>query len=150
MLKEHIKLAVYPFLIGILISLTSLVFAASASSSWGYYGPFLGYEYKNQAEISNFSTLAVTTRAYVTSHSSAPTGYMGAQDRLYNSDGELVTSGNWFYNDEPVAGIISFMSTLPDPAGYYYARGQTAAYNGNGYSVYWTFKTPNLYWGGGS
>jgi hypothetical protein len=67
------------------------------------------------------------------------------ETQLYNSNNQLVDYSDWYYNGTSVAGISRTKSGNSYAHGYYYSKGQTAAYNGSGYTVYNTFQSPNLY-----
>lgn len=147
----RLRTLVTPILMGILIGVgTSIVLAATATSPWRYYGPILGYYYRNHSQIE-------TTTANLLSYAKVepdplqamPAGYMGAQGRIYDSNGVLISASSWGYNGE---GSISIASYTYAPggtsSGYYYGKGQTRAYNGNGYTTYLTYSTPNIFYGG--
>lgn len=117
--------------------------AGYAQSIFGTYGPILGYSYKNQADMFTNATVAeADTGVYVTSGGNAPTGYMGAQARLYLSNGSLCRQSVFEYNTSASSGILASIQT-PCGNGTYYSYGGSQAYNGSGYSGYYTFKSPN-------
>lgn len=148
MFKKYYKVGILSIMVGILIGTSaSIVMAATVSSSWGYYGPILDYQYRNMASITNdpdVSRASTTVEVYPTG--SAPIGYMGYQARLYKSNGDLVISSNWGYNPYEVPAVETSVYFPKDSSsGYYYSKGLTSAYNGDGYTVYNTFQSPNLY-----
>lgn len=144
MVRSHRKVAVRTFMVGILLGISaSVALAAYAESPWGYYGPFLGYSYKNKAIVSNDDRLYAATHVYNQASGTVPTGYMGALARLYKND-VLCTSTDWSYNSIPANGMGVPTSGSGCGSGIYYSYGKSAAYNGNGYSVYYTFKSPSI------
>lgn len=147
MARNDLKVAICTLMVGILIAMSAtLVFAASVSSPYGYYGPILGYSYKNQAKAYTGTGDLAGVWAYACVYSedgNVPTGYMGARARLYNSSGSLVKSSSWVYNDEPLSGM-SIPTDIYKTKGTYYSKGLTAAYNGDGYTTYYTFQSPNI------
>jgi hypothetical protein len=116
--------------------------AATAYSDWGYYGPFSGYSYKNQASVSNDGRLYAGTSVSTQDGSAAPTGYMGVQARLFNSS-QLCDYTIMDYNSGPAAGM-GLATEDSCGAGTYYSAGFTEAYNGNGYNNYSTFESPRI------
>jgi hypothetical protein len=132
---------------GVLIGATAgVAIAGVAYGIWGYYGPTLGYDYKNRNTIVTSSGSPYGAWAYTevcNQHSgNIPAGYMGAYARLYDEAGTLKAQRGWYYNDGPAWGIS--VVTLPYYVhGTYYSKGLTRAYNGSGYSTYATFRSPN-------
>ena len=148
MKKKQIRLLVSSFVGGVLIgSLFTVVSAASTSGSWGSYGPINGYSYKNQARLSeNGSSLPVNATTEVDNSGTGlvPTGYMGAQGRLYKSTGSLCYSENTYYNQSATSNLSVIVSGDCGTGIAYYSKGLTTAFNGNGYDSYNTFQSPNL------
>lgn len=74
-----------------------------------------------------------------------PSGYMDAKARLYNSSGKLVAETTFVYNSGETSVLNSdFASLKPAKASEaYYSYGITAAYNGDGYTQYYTFRNPS-------
>lgn len=144
MVRKNLKVTVCAFMVGILFAIsTTLVFAATAYSPWGYYGPYLGYSYKNRAMVSDdYRLLADTTVANQVS-GNIPTGYMGALARLWK-DGVLVASTDWYYNGFPCNSISTATPDGSFSSGTYYSKGLSSAYNGSGYTVYYTFQSPSI------
>lgn len=140
---KHVYLAI---VVGILIGLsTSVALASTYYGLWSYYGPILGHSYRNQSHIN--SELQAGSRVEVQpSGSTVPAGYMGVQARLYNSSGQLIQSSMWFYNSSNNALSLDFKMWKPDnlSRGTYYSKGQTSAYNGDGYYVLGTAQSPNV------
>lgn len=65
--------------------------------------------------------------------------------RLFNDSGRLVASTSFVYNNEEAYLLNSDFASLDsaDESDAYYSYGITAAYNGNGYTQYYTFKSPS-------
>lgn len=144
MVKKNSKMLALIFLIGICLGLgTCAVYASSADSSWGYYGPFLGYSYQNQARVSDDQGFVDASTYVQPSSGSVPTGYMGCQARLFKDDA-LYDTTTMHYNDSPMYTMRYYTQNRNTASGIYYSYGITAAYNGNGYSNYYTFKSPSM------
>ena len=113
----------------------------------------MGYHYRNYSQIEarrGPSGNLLSSFAKVEAHpiQAMPTGYMGSQGRIYNDSGVLISLSDWGYNNQNSVSIASYTHANYSPRGYYYGRGQTRAYNGNGYTTYWTFSTPNIFYEG--
>lgn len=78
-------------------------------------------------------TLEAVAQVITTNRKNAPTGYMGAQARLYTSSGTLKYSSSMVYNDSPVINIYAYSSRTTS-SGYFYAQSKVSFYNGNGYT----------------
>lgn len=87
-------------------------------------------------------TLEAVAQVITTNRKNAPTGYMGAQARLYTSSGTLKYSSSMVYNDSPVINIYAYSSRTTS-SGYFYAQSKVSFYNGNGYTSYTANKSPN-------
>lgn len=80
--RRNLRVAACAFIVGILFALSAtVVFAATATSPWGYYGPFLDYYYKNQASVTSDYPPGVyaITKAAQDGTSNVPTGIYGCQ-----------------------------------------------------------------------
>lgn len=140
--KKNIKIGIIVFMISILLGTSvTVVYAAYASSNNRYYGPINGYEYYNCAIV--YDDASATTWVLLDQTGQVPTGYMGARARLYTSDGTLREDSGWTYSDEPLAGWYVDTDTQIW-SGTYYSQGYSAAYNGNGYNTYSTYRSPNI------
>ncbi|MEW5952828.1 MAG: hypothetical protein AB1815_03590 [Bacillota bacterium] len=147
MVKRNLKVVFCTFMVGILLGISTAAYAASLSSSWKYYGPVNGYKYKNQAVVSTHSGIGVSAHTQVSSDGSGniPIGYMGAKAMLYKENGDLWVSTSWEYNDIILYGFAKSTSVQSASSGsYYYSKGKTKAYHGDGYNEYWTFSSPNI------
>lgn len=129
-------------MVGSLLGATAnLALAATLYSSWYSYGPVLGYNYKNQAQITtDAGPLQASTM--VQANTSVPGGYMGAQAQLFKS-GSLCAATGWKYDDEAGdVGYQIFTTTGACGSGNYYSQGASAAYDGSGYYEYGTWQSP--------
>jgi len=124
--------------------------ASSTSSGVFDYGPVLGYNYWNQDFLYNEGNSGSwgATEVGTQNNTNAPPGYMGADSLIYNSSGAYCLSGGWFYNpgyDSSISQLSGSGIQSSCGAGYYYTQGQTEAYNGDGYSAWYAYDTPDLY-----
>lgn len=143
-MKRNFKFCVSIFLAGIILGLSSIpVFAGSTESSWGYYGPISGYNYKNRAvlNVDGNGQLALTS-VFKDGSGTVPSGYMGAQARLFK-DGSLYKYSTMQYSSSEASAFAVSTGYHDGGSGTYYSYGITAAYNGNGYDTYYTFKSPS-------
>lgn len=126
--------------------------AGSATSPKGYYTVY-GYDYLNYSGITtgispNNKTYANSWSRAQTSPMSGPTppaGYIGSKGRLFDENDRLVVETTYVYTTSASNWINSETAGLnPAVSGRaYYGYGITAAYNGDGYTTYYTFKTPS-------
>jgi hypothetical protein len=137
------KLAVAALICGVLSGLSiGVATASSAYSNWGYYGPYDGYSYQNQAEVSNNTRIFAVTQAQTQNNSNTPTGYIGALARLYKNSA-LCASNGFTYTSGTASGLGVPTEGSGCGSGTYYSYGESAAYNGNGYNYFYTFKSPS-------
>lgn len=100
----------------------------------GYTYTFYSQALSNSGSIS-FSTIAFSTQ-------STPANYVGAYARLYSSNGNLVKATSWSYSATSLA--TGSMYSTSDTSKYYYSKGKVGFYNGNGYSTYDCYSSPNI------
>lgn len=118
-------------------------FAASASStkkSVTING--VSYSYWSTVETNSLQTTGFGVISTV-SGNNVPTGYMGVESNLYNSAGTSVDGGAFYYNSIPAAGIKDG-SAITNKSGTYYSKARMQFYNGNGYSTYTSYASPNV------
>ena len=146
MLKKYFRFLFSTFVVGALLgSVMSVAFAATATSSPKSYGPILGYSYVSSATISNDTNLYGLARVERSTTATVPTGYMGVKARVYKSTGICLESGTSYNSSATNGQGVTTTIGAPDcGSGTYYGKGQTEAYNGNGYDVYNTNQTPNI------
>lgn len=121
------------------------VAAAVAYGSWGSYGPQAGYAYRSRSGVNgqnlprNYATLTVE----VTSGGNAPPGYIGAQARMYKSNGALCADTGMQYNANAASGYT--VPTLGSPCigQTIYSKGRSQAWTGSSYNSYSSFQSPN-------
>lgn len=110
-----------------------------------------GITFTNQARVENEGTTSSSDTTTYASRSGVPDGWMGAEARLLYSNGALCETsgmgysngGRYYYRRTAVYGGRDDSGQCGD--GYFYARGKSAVWNGNGYSYYYTNRTINVY-----
>ncbi|MEN6389827.1 MAG: hypothetical protein ABFD04_05375 [Syntrophomonas sp.] len=144
---KNLKMAFGSFFFALLLTIgTITVYAAVVEGSWGEYGPVNGYYYQNKANCysrSPYSTSGVFASSVVAPQygGTCPAGYEGLMARLYNNSGYLINSSSWYFNSSEASSMEGIAPSYYT-GGNYYSHGITAAYNGNGYNYYYTFKSP--------
>lgn len=137
------KISIFTFILVIVFFFNHTVTVFAGGSSDERTITLKGYTYRFWSIINNPSTgeiFAQTTLDVVDKE--APTGYIGARARLYSSGGTLVNYTSWKYNTEK-QGCLLVHSNFKHSSGYYYSKGQVKLYNGNGYTTYSCYATPN-------
>lgn len=142
---KNLRTILCAFLISVFLGTSAtVVYANSVNSNDRNYGPVNGYKYYNNASVINNTNLCARTWVMMTEGGNqVPTGYMGGKARLYTSGGSLKRESEWIYNDQPIAGYGVYTNNY-NQSGTYYSKGISAAYNGNGYTTYSTYQSPNL------
>lgn len=97
------------------------------------------YTYYSQV-IPNSGNIAFST--IVSSNKSTPSNYIGAYARLYLSNGSLVKSTSWIY--APTNLVTGSVYNTTNRSQYYYSKGKVGFYNGNGYTTYDCYSSPNV------
>jgi hypothetical protein len=143
--RKNYKKVLALFVMGIILGLSILsVYAySSADSIWGYYGPQQGHSYMNQSNVTAWADGdGVTGKVTVATQGgeSVPVGYMGVNAWLYRGT-TLVFSTGWYYNPDSQSVFLKITDS-DYHHDYYYADGQTKAYNGNGYYTYDVYSSP--------
>lgn len=131
----------------ILVCITSQTAFADTYSSYYETPSINGYAYAFSSEVWSRTYLTYSTNEAVATvktadSANAPTGYMGGQARLYNSSGTLVQSSTMTYNTSKVYCFFVY-SPATSTAGIYYSQSKAEFYNGNGYTSYTGYKSPN-------
>lgn len=125
---------------------SAYAYAATSTVTSNYkYETANGYNYYfySYATSIDSSSIYGLTKCMSNGSGNIPIGYMGVYSRLYNSNGTLMTSSDWYYNSSVVAGVgntTDFIHT----SGTYYSKGKVELYNGNGYTQYEAYSTPYL------
>ncbi|MEE4540353.1 ATP-dependent Lon protease [Streptomyces sp. V4-01] len=118
--------------------------AATASSSWGAYGPVHGYRYENLAAVTTTSSrVYAVTEAYNAGSGNVPTGYIGVLARLYKGSA-LCASNGYTYNTAPMPGWSIPTQGNGCGSGTYHSYGVSQAFNGSSYNAFYTFVSPSL------
>ncbi|RIJ77990.1 hypothetical protein D1871_04710 [Nakamurella silvestris] len=132
-----------------MIALSTVFFVPSAqaaeyNSPFNVYGPVLGYNYKNQSTAYNTAPYQAWGRVRTADSSVlVPPGYMGAQVTLYRNGVRCRTAAmNYSQYNNNAWNVYTTGGTCG--TGVYYAKGSTAAYNGNGYNTYYTAQSPSF------
>lgn len=145
-LKRGTKLSIVVVIICLIVMKSSLnAFAGSTFSNWktsvvnGYSYDYMSIVF-DRGYLSGH-TLEAAADVQTTYSGNAPTGYMGAQARLFNEDDELICASSMIYNSSPVGNVLAYSDTISE-SGYFYAQSKVRLYNGNGYNTYYAYKTP--------
>ena len=123
-------------------------YAGSVTGIWGYYGPQAGISYQNQNAVytngPSGPEYAYTTAS--TQGGNAPAGYMGVTTRLYAAATGFMWADNGpSYSSGNIVSMSLPAGNSTDLHQYFYAKGLTYAYNGNGYNTYESFQSPNIF-----
>lgn len=123
----------------------NIALAGTVSSPYYYYGPVLGYYYENQSQVMSYGNIQGVTYVALQNDGQIPAGYVGAQANLFNSSDALCEASAWNYDDS--AGDVGYSVLTPYGgacgSGNYYSLGESASYNGNGYTDAGTYQSPN-------
>jgi hypothetical protein len=127
---------------------TALTFAASAPASAGTAESTIsglsanGKSYTASARIYTKTASAWAYSSIDSKSGNVPSGWMGANGRLFTSGGTLVKEGGFSYNSGAASGI-SVPSGFYNKSGTYYSYGVVRVWNGKSYNSHYTFKSPN-------
>jgi len=144
------------FLVGALsVSLllgSSVAFATSAPSQAKIYGPVLGIIYGSTATVhdnyyGDTRNAVGETKVTVGENKSVSAGYIGLYDRLFKGTAICATDTDFDYNTSDGGNTVSMKTQTGGDcgSGNYKSYGRTAAYNGNGYTIYDTYVSPYVY-----
>lgn len=115
--------------------------AGTAYSSDGYY-TVAGHQYVNRAIINTGPSIVVAITNTSWSSGSTPTGWAGARGRLFTSGGSLSCEGSNIYNSSAGSLAVGYSCNRFTSAAWY-GYGVSLAWNGGGYTSFYTFKSPN-------
>jgi len=117
------------------------VLAGTASGNVSYF-TCGRYGYRNWATVATSSSGA-TAGTVIGSYPSVtrPTGWYGAQGRLYNSNGDLVKWTDMVYSGSAANGMAMWTAAYP-VHGNYYSYGLSKSWFGSGYHGHATYKSP--------
>lgn len=134
------------FLMGIFLSFSTVAMASSTTSPNYYFGPYIGYSYFNYSSLDNTNGAAAGAST-CTQSGTVPAGYMGISAYLYDdATGVCKSNTAWFYNSSSSSGIGAWTPYYTVSGHYYYSKGLSQVYNGNGYTSQWTYQSPKLYY----
>ena len=133
--------SVFALLSLVLFCMPSAAFADNAYSPW-VSATVYGIRYQHQSGVYADSSHA-SSSAHCKAQQYLPAGYIGVYPRLYNSSGVLLKYSNWTYSPANVGGI-GISTDDYYGTGTFYGQGRVSMYNGNGYSIYTTNRTPNV------
>ena len=143
-MKSNRRKSTIAFSISVLLGLSAGIStpaqAGTADSTIGLFTVY-GVNYTNQATIYTTPGSANASTLITTASGTVPAGWMGARARLFNSSGVLIQEGQTSYTPVKAAGYG--VSTIRSATGTWYSYGVTYSWNGNGYSAYYTFRSPN-------
>lgn len=145
--------SVRSFICGMMISAVSMnsIFSVSAYSSsesersgmnvYGHY--YIAYNKIETGKQSGAKYARATTT--VEADDNLPAGYMAAQAVVYRSDGTMLAVGDFHYN----SNLIIEINAVKKYTGFsgtpiVYSQGVVKIWNGSGYWVYGTFRTPEI------
>jgi hypothetical protein len=130
----------------LLVGTASAAAAATVSSGVGDMGVNYGRHYYNQAvAIADAVNNTGWTDTWVSGTTKVSSGWIGSEARLFRDTGALCKASGMGYNPAAATTYSRSVYNTSCPADYYYAYGKSAAWNGNGYTYYYTLRTPNIY-----
>lgn len=141
--KKNKKINIFLTFVLSMFMITTTALADTSSNP--YETPTInGHRYTFTSEVwtrGSGSSATVEAVARVAAETNVPTGYMGANARLYNSSGSLVKSSGTTYNTSSISAFYVY-SQRTSTWGQYYAQNTGSFYNGNGYTTYTGYKSP--------
>ncbi len=141
--RTHRLLAASSFAIATIVGAAGVAQATAVYSIWGSYGPIQGIAYANQAVTNNNSIMVGHISVKSTNGKTIPGGWSGGRATLYRN-GAVCSSASMTYYSNPTTSWSGGTTIKNCGHGDYTTKGVTAAYNGNGYSNYYTFTSPVL------
>lgn len=106
-----------------------------------------GKTYQNRATIVTVTSTHKATASTSTGPSGfhAPAGWVSSRGRLFTSGGALSCEGVNEYNDSQLENgtVVVGYSCTHTGTGTWYSYGVSQAWNGSGYTAFYTFKSPN-------
>lgn len=140
-LRRRILALVGAFATAFLVSFgAQAAIAGTAYSSNGYY-TVNGHQYVNFAIISTSTGSASASTWNQWSGGGTQVGWAGARGRLFTQDGYLSCEGSNTYNAAYGDPAIGYSCVRTQPY-VWYSYGVSLAWNGSGYSSYYTYASP--------
>lgn len=127
----------------LLISLVPAAALANTQSPPFQTPSIYGHTYTFTSEVwyrSGLGTVESVTPIYA--NTVVPTGYMGAESRLFNQYGDLWATSSMKYNLYEASNFLVYSTVVSTP-GQYYAKNIGSFYNGNGYTEFYGPQSPN-------
>jgi hypothetical protein len=140
--KNYKKISILLAFVLLTVMMTATAFALTSSDPY-VTPPVNGHTYSFTSEVWDRKISGVSTVeavASVDADGSVPTGYMGADARLFDSSAKVVAS-SLAYNTSSTAGFYVYSPRISTP-GQYYAKNIGYFYNGNGYTSYPGYQSP--------
>ncbi len=117
--------------------------AATVKSSIKNIGTTGAYTFNTYSMVNDIGGGGTWGVTYASALKTAPTGWMGAQARLYEADGVLCKSSSSVYNPSPINTFAA--ETFGNcGVGYHYGFGRGARWNGSGYTWSNNYTTPHI------
>lgn len=126
-----------------LIAGAGAALATTFDSSWANYGPISGIPYANQASVTDNYVMGAYVSVKSTNGATIPAGWSEGQATLYRN-GSACTSASMYVYPSATSGWSGGTANGYCGSGNYTSRGSTGAYNGSGYSTYFTNTSPTL------
>lgn len=142
MIRKKQKILSILIVLCIIGASSPLLFKAGTSPSTRVKVYGITYDISSYVGLSNGAYYAQAQACSL--QSSVPIGYMGCKARLYNSNGTLLVASGWVYNNSTFRSHFATANGTAKMAGPCYAYGSVRFYNGNGYTEWYTNKTPML------
>lgn len=148
-MKRISKRAFSLFVVVILTLSTTVSVFANFHDALPLWVTVAGYKYELISRIHNENPGEVNFQisVYVQDGKSVPTGYIGCNARIYNSDGNFIKQSGWDYNPGSVNGKdASYLNaeSYKVSSGFYYSKGAAKLFNGLEYEIYDANKTTNF------
>lgn len=145
--RKYIGVLLGSLLVGLTLGLGPA--AASAGTVSGSVGLYTvdGYRYRNYAVIATTTSPHYATAYTFTgpNSGSVPAGYPGSRGRLFEQDGAMYCEGSNTYSSATITypNTQGGISCQAHTAGAWYSYGVSLAFNGSGYTSFYTFLSPD-------
>jgi len=117
--------------------------AEAATSSYGYFGPVAGHNYRDYSEISSVIG-APSAASTIQDISGGPVGagWMGVLPRSFVNDNLCYQPSDYYYNPNGTQYVLSDAANASCGPGPYSSQGVVKAWNGTSYGAWYTFSSP--------